>query len=430
MDYKNIAGEFLKKYQQHPDFISLKKGTEAMVEEMKKGLNNEPSSLMMIPTYLSTEGVVKLNEPAIAIDAGGSNLRIGLINFTKNGEEIEGLHKQKMLGTERALTNEEFIEELTQLILPYMEKTDKIGFCFSFPSEILPNKDGRVIKFNKNVNISGAENTILGEEIRACLKQHGITKDVGVVVLNDTVSTLLGGPNIPDPRMVDGQVGLILGTGTNTAYSENIREIKKLNMDSDGKMIINMESGGFDKFPLGEFDKRMDAASSTPGEHLFEKCVSGIYLGNLIAETVKQAAKEGLFSKDSKVEELPSFGMSVVDAFLRDPYGDNVIANACANEDDVEMMTTFIDYAIDRASKLVVINLAACIMKMDGGKKASAPARIVVEGSTFHKCYGYKERIEYYMQDFVVNTLQRHYLFTSGDDVNLAGSAIAAILNA
>ncbi len=429
MDFKKIAGEFLLKYQQHPDNISLKKGTEAMVEEMKKGLNNEPSSLMMIPTYLSTEGSVPFNEPALAIDAGGSNLRVSLVTFTKDGIVLDGLKKQKMFGTEKEMTNEEFIEELTQLILPHMEKTSDIGFCFSFPSEILPNKDGRVIGFNKDVKITGAKDTILGEEIKACLKKHGVNKDIDIVILNDTVSTLLGGPTIADPRMVDGQIGLILGTGTNTAYSENIREIKKLNCDKDGKMIINMESGGFDQFPLGEFDKRMDAKSSNPGEHKFEKCVSGIYLGNVITETLKQAALEGLFSEKNTIADLPSFGMSEVDKFLRAPYGDNMLAKACATEDDVEMMSTFIDYAIERAAKLVVINIAACIVKMDGGKKVSAPVRVMVEGSTFYKCYGYKERIEYYMQDYVVNTLHRHYSFVGGDDDNLAGSAIAAILN-
>ena len=122
--------------------------------------------------------------------------------------------------------------------------------------------------------------------------------------------------------------------------------------------------------------------------------------------------------------------MVEVDAFLRQPYGDNVIANTCATDDDRELMYTFIDRALDRGAKLVTVNMAALLEQMDGGKRMSAPCRIVVEGSTFHKCYSYRERIERYMKEFVNEQLGRYYIFTSGDDVNLAGSAGAALLNA
>ena len=143
-------------------------------------------------------------------------------------------------------------------------------------------------------------------------------------------------------------------------------------------MIINMEAGGFDKFPMGEFEKRMDKNSANPGDHELEKCISGVYLGNVIAYTIKQAAKEGLFSAHNRIAELPYFTMVEVDAFLRDPYGHNLLADACDNDDDVETMYCFIDQAIDRGAKLICGNLSACMIKMDGGKKRSTPVRIVV----------------------------------------------------
>ncbi len=419
---------FLRKYNQHPDIIDVAQITDNMVEEMNLGLQGKDSSLLMIPTYLTDEGNVPLDQPAIVIDAGGTNLRIGIVTFTTNGIVVDKLHKQKMLGIDRALTKDEFIEQMSDLIIPYLQYSNKIGFVFSFAFESLPNKDGKVIGLSKEVKID-CVGALLGQEIKDCLKKKGISQDVSIVLLNDTVSTLLGGPAVAEGHQFDGQIGLILGTGTNTAYPEKTAGIEKIDAGYDGKMIINMESGGFDKFPLGEFDQRLDAASVNPGQHLFEKCISGVYLGNIICETIRQAAKEGLFSDEAAISELPYFSMVEVDSFLRAPFGDNLLADSCASDEDREVLSIFIDRAMDRASKLVAINLAACIVKMDAGKEASRPCRIVVEGSTFHKCFQYKEKIDYYLKDYVNHQLGRYYYFTSGDDVNLAGSCQAALLN-
>ncbi|MBQ6654217.1 MAG: hypothetical protein IJM79_01680 [Erysipelotrichaceae bacterium] len=430
MDPKQRVREFLAAYRQLPEYVDLKKYTDSMLQQMQLGLDGEEASLMMIPTYLSSNGAARLGEPVIAIDAGGTNLRTALVCFDENGRmQVSDLAKQPMLGVESELTKDEFIEGICQLVMPLLEKTDKIGFCFSFPCEIQPDKDGKIIRFNKDVKISGSEGTMLGSEMKKWFREHGVEKEISIAILNDTVATLLGGPAIRDSRAVDGQIGLIVGTGSNTAYSENNEKITKAHLKEAGSMIINMESANFDRFEMGEFEKRMDQASGSPGVHPLEKCISGLYLGHVIGQTILQASKEGLFSAGNKIAELPEFSMSRVDAFMRDPYGDNLLANACGNEEDVEVMYQFIEQAMDRAARLITVNLAACIVKMDGGRKASAPARIVVEGTTILKGYSYFQRLDYFMRQFVTNELGRHYQFVTADDANLAGSAIAVLLN-
>ena len=431
MDFRSTVDTFLRKYDQHPDAINMSELTETFVAEMKAGLAGEPSSLMMIPTYLAADGKIPLGETAIAIDAGGTNLRTALVTFTADGIQVSDFTKRPMPGTQKTLTKDEFLAEMVSYLKPLVPKANKIGFCFSFPAEVQPDHDARVVMFCKEVNITGAENMMICREIADALKAAGIDIPVSFVLLNDTVATLLGGPNPGAGERMDGQIGLILGTGTNTAYVEQCANIRKLGAGFEtGSMIINAESGIFAKAPQGEFDRRMDAASVNPGDHLFEKMISGVYLGAVIRETVLQAAREGLFSAENRVLSLPEFSMVEVDAFLRAPFGDNVIANACATDDDRELMYTFIDRALDRGSKLVTVNMAALMEQMDAGRRMSAPCRIVVEGSTFHKCFSYRERIEHYMKAFVNEQLGRYYLFTSGDDVNLAGSAGAALLNA
>lgn len=428
MDYNTITDNFLMKHNQHPDQISIDEIVKLMLKDMEAGLNGEKSSLMMIPTYLTTSGNFHYDEPVVVIDAGGTNLRVAAVKFTEEGPEMLKIEKTKMLGRSEPLNKEQFFQQLVDLILPYLSYSKKIGFCFSFPAEILPNKDGRIIAFCKEVEITGCEGALIGEEIKKELRRRKLEDDISIVILNDTVSTLLGG-SIVDERALDGQIGLILGTGTNTAYVEKKENIKKLKQCPTDTMIINMESGIFNKVPQGDFDKIVDESSNNPTDHMFEKMISGVYLGNVICETIKQANKEGLFSKNNTIASLPEFTMHEVDRFLRAPFGDNLLANACLELKDKELLYHFIDKAIDRSSKLVTANIAADIIQMDGGKNMYAPVKVVMEGSTYHHCYSYKQKIDYYMRTYVNETLHRYYSFDSGDDVNLIGSAKAALIN-
>ena len=282
MNHREIVNNFLLKYNQHPDDIDIDSLTKTFVEEMRLGLAGKPSSLMMIPAYVSTKGEVPLNETVIAIDAGGTNLRIAHVTFTEEGIVIENLKKQRMLGVEKPLHISEFFSQLTDILMPYLDKSQKIGFCFSFAAEIQPDRDGKILEFSKEINIADCQGKLIFKELKKEIKKRGFEKEISGVILNDTVSTLLGGPAIKPSEKVDGQIGLILGTGTNTAYIEELKNITKLDLKSDGKMIINMESAGFNKVPQGKFDKIIDDNSADPRGHIFEKMISGIYLGNVI----------------------------------------------------------------------------------------------------------------------------------------------------
>lgn len=103
-----------------------------------------------------------------------------------------------------------------------------------------------------------------------------------VALANDTVGTLA------TRAYRDSQcyVGVIFGTGTNAAYIEKVSEIPKWKgQDKSGKMIINMEWGSFDDtkqhLPLTVYDLILDRESPNPGKQLYEKMISGMYLGEM-----------------------------------------------------------------------------------------------------------------------------------------------------
>jgi hexokinase len=85
-------------------------------------------------------------------------------------------------------------------------------------------------------------------------------------------------------------LGAIFGTGTNGAYIEKLSNIKKQLKgeydDSTGEMVVNTEWGSFDNqlnvLPNTPWDKKLDEESVNPGYQMFEKRVSGMFLGEIV----------------------------------------------------------------------------------------------------------------------------------------------------
>ena len=98
MNYLDTPECFLNKYNQHHSDISIDEIVKLMLIDMENGLKGKPSSLMMIPTYLSTTGQLPLNKPVVVIDAGGTNLRLAAVQFSGNGLDV--LKKARKEGIE------------------------------------------------------------------------------------------------------------------------------------------------------------------------------------------------------------------------------------------------------------------------------------------------------------------------------------------
>ena len=113
--------------------------------------------------------------------------------------------------------------------------------------------------------------------------------------MNDTVGTLVAYA-YSDPKTF---MGVILGTGTNAAYVEDIKQIIKWRGGDvpSGAMIVNMEWGGFDNerliLPLTKYDRQLDKESLFPGTQTFEKLVSGMYLGELVRLVLLDLIEQG-----------------------------------------------------------------------------------------------------------------------------------------
>ena len=218
---KGKVNEFLKKYEMDHEGIDIEKNCRVFMQEMVAGLEGKESSLKMIPTYISMDKEVTLEKPVIVMDAGGTNFRVAVVYFDKNKKPvIEDFKLYPMPGTKGEISKEEFFKAIAQYMEPVLNKSDKIGFCFSYPTEILPNRDGRLIQFCKEVQVKGVEGQLIGENLLNTIKKMGYGGKKSIVLLNDTVATLLGGKAAYPDRKFDSYIGFILGTGTNTCYIE------------------------------------------------------------------------------------------------------------------------------------------------------------------------------------------------------------------
>ena len=82
------ANEFIRKHKMEYTSIDVKNEMDTYIDEMKKGLCGEKSSLLMIPSYITLKSEVKREKPVICVDAGGTNLRVAVAKFSEDGSLI------------------------------------------------------------------------------------------------------------------------------------------------------------------------------------------------------------------------------------------------------------------------------------------------------------------------------------------------------
>ena len=166
-DVTKRVDAFLAEYGMDPARVDLDQCARAFQADMERGLRGDPEARMpMLPAYLAPEGDIPQDQPAIVI-AGGTNFRIGLVSLGARGPEIQDLRVFPMPGSQGPITWEEFVDQVSEAVLPLTGRSRRVGLCFSYAAEILPNGDGRVLRFSKQVQVEGSEGKELGRDLSA-----------------------------------------------------------------------------------------------------------------------------------------------------------------------------------------------------------------------------------------------------------------------
>ena len=402
----------------------------AFISEMEKGLRGDESSLRMIPTYVGVDGKVKPGDKAAVLDAGGTNFRSAIVSIPP---AIEDRHNQPMPGTSEEVGEDEFYEAFASELRRVAPKATakRYGWCFSYNADATPDLDARLNIWTKGIKAPAIVGQYVGKEL---LKRLG---GGSIAVVNDTVATLLAAKAVEGDRTYSSYLGFILGTGTNTAYVERNSNITKLSgLDPNGSMIINAESGSFNKVPQSRFDAAMDAKQADPGESRFEKMIAGGYLGSVGLEVFKAAAKAKLFSDRAAtaIGGLGSLATMDFDNFcagFRKEGRDNPLDTIFADADDARMARRLGIPVFERAAVYTAIHLAAFCIKSGEGAEASAPIAINADGSTYYKTRAipFDATVKRELDDMLVKRRNIHYeIVPQIDDAPMIGAAIAAML--
>lgn len=377
---------FFLKHGLDLDNLDLEAILASFSMDMTAGLRGEPSSLAMIPSYLSCDVKIPINKPVIVIDAGGTNLRVCTVTFDENGApKVDHFSKHPMPGTDKEVSGDEFFSLLASYVSPLLPFAENIGFCFSYPCEITPDCDGRLIHWSKQIKAPEVEGKLVGSELSKRLSPLGFKGKI--TVLNDTVATLIAGVSQGLKKNYSNYVGVILGTGTNTAtVIDNCKILKAPSLGS-GSMIINMETGNFARLPLSDIDEELHAGTMDPGRYKFEKQISGGYLGQLGLTALKIAAREGLFSNEAQkaILALSTLENKDFDDFCDAPYVNGPLNNLPLTDEDRRAIQEIGRTIYARAAKLSAANIAAGIIASGGGTDPLSPVCVNIDGSTYYK---------------------------------------------
>ncbi|GFY98386.1 hexokinase 1 [Actinidia rufa] len=286
----------------------LRQVADAMAVEMHAGLASEGGSkLKMIISFVDNLPTGDEKGLFYALDLGGTNFRVLRVQLggkdnrvAKQEFEEVSIPPHLMVGTSDALFDfiadalKKFVDTEGEDSHLSPGRQRELGFTFSFPVKQSSIAAGTLIKWTKGFSIEDAVGQDVVGELTKAMERVGLDMRVAALV-NDTIGTLAGG-RYDNPDVI---AAVILGTGTNAAYVERAHAIPKWHglLPKSGDMVINMEWGNFrsSHLPLTEFDQAMDVESLNPGEQIFEKVISGMYLGEILRRVLCSMAEEAAF---------------------------------------------------------------------------------------------------------------------------------------
>lgn len=288
--------------------------------------------------------------------------------------------------------------------------------------------------------------------LQDCIDAKGLKITVNSLI-NDTVGTLLA-TTYKHPGC---EIGIIFGTGTNCAYLEDQASITKIkptaaNFKSPtNQQLINTEWGAFGNksgaLPANDYDRRLDQKSSQPGNQLYEKMVSGLYVSELTRIVIHDLAHRGdLFAGGSKKaktdQELgdlaikerldgammgafegdASTNLDVIEQHFKSHY------NLGTSLGDRETIKHICQLISARAARLSAVGIAALIKKRE---LLAKPNQIIVgiDGSLFNKYPNFRKHLEGALNEiFDAATVTAKISLINAEDGSGVGGAIAAYL--
>ncbi|CAD5209712.1 unnamed protein product [Bursaphelenchus xylophilus] len=451
ISHSELVQEECKAFELSDD--TLRTIMDLMDKSFDEGLHPDTAAeaaVKMLPSFVRAVPNGTESGDFLALDLGGTNFRVLLIRLEGSQSEMTSkifrVPEHIMKGTGEAL-----FDHIADCLARFMEEHNlkdavklPLGFTFSFPCRQEGLTCAKLVTWTKGFKASG----VIGQDVvqmlrEACIRRGDIDIDV-VAVLNDTTGTMMACAFKENTC----NVGIICGTGSNACYMEKISRIKKLdgllNPQEDGlpdEMCVNTEWGGFGddgkmEFIRTRYDKTLDSMTINPGKQLYEKMISGMYLGELVRVVLEVLAKEGhLFNGDDDAISIkgcfPTKFVSEIEAemqsddeaqfvktqnILEEIGIANVTPTDCAN-------VAYVCSAVStRAAHICAAGIAAILRRM---KKPYVT--VGVDGSVYRFHPTFPELLDKKIEEILNDDTLDYQLMLSEDGSGRGAALVAAV---
>lgn len=422
---------------------------EAFKDTLELGLSKHGQVVPMIPTYVFGWPTGKERGSYLAVDLGGTNLRVCLVTLQGEGKFEITQSKYRLTEEQKQEDGQKLFDFCGECLKSFVDSSIEsgtiekgtllpLGFTFSYPCSQDKIDHGELIRWTKGFGAPNTEGHNVVAMFRKSLEKHNVPAQV-VALTCDTTGTLIASHYV-NPAT---KIACIFGTGCNAAYMERVGDIPKmagLNIDPEAQIAINCEWGAFDSFehehlPRSKYDIAIDEQSNKPGEQAFEKLISGRYLGEILRLIICELIDEGvvfLGQNTYKIEIPYSFDTAFLSLMESDQTDELLMAigiftHFFALETTLAERQFFRALARlvgRRAARLSACGIASIVSKMGYLDEGCA---VGADGSLYNKYPGFADRIHEGLQD-IFGERGRNVVTYHAEDGSGIGSAIVAAM--
>ncbi|KAA1066628.1 hexokinase A, variant 2 [Puccinia graminis f. sp. tritici] len=424
---------------------------EAFIDTLEAGLKEDGQCVPMIPTFVFGWPTGKEVGPYLAVDLGGTNLRVCHVELQGDGrfEITQAKYKltdeQKQQEGEKLFdfcaeclskfVNDQYVDDDGNLLL---DADIPLGFTFSYPCTQKKIDHGELIRWTKGFGNPNVEGHDVGEIFSKSLKKFNVPVKL-TAVINDTTGTLIASSYV-DPAT---RIGVIFGTGCNAAYMEkvaNIPKIASLGLPPDAEMAINCEWGAFDSgthehLPRTKYDLVIDETSNKPGEQAFEKMIAGLYLGEVFRLIVVEMIEEGILflgQNTYKMEKSYCFDTAFLSLIESDPTEELLTVTGLFTHffgldttiSERQFFRRLAELIGTRSARLSACGIAAIVSKMG---MVETGCGVATDGSLYNKYPQFPQRLHEALVD-IFGEKGRLIKTYHAEDGSGVGSAIIAAM--
>lgn len=426
---------------------------EAFKETLELGLQKPKQIVPMIPTYVFGWPSGKETGDFLAVDLGGTNLRVCLVTLQGEGKFEITQSKYRLTEDQKQDDGQKLFDFCAECLKTFIDnhltnengvldlkpgETLPLGFTFSYPCAQERIDHGELIRWTKGFGAPNTEGRDVADMFRKSLAKINLPITL-TALINDTTGTLIASHYV-NPST---KIACIFGTGCNAAYMEHVSDIEKIKdlaIDPAAEMGINCEWGAFDSFdhehlPRTKFDAIVDDTSNKPGEQAFEKLISGRYLGEILRLVICELIDEGVLflgQNTYKVENAYVFDTAFLSLMESDPTDEllmiiGIFTHFFALETTLAERQFFRALAKligRRAARLSACGIAAIVSKMGYLEDGCA---VGADGSLYNKYPGFADRVHEGLQD-IFGDKGRNIVTHHAEDGSGVGSAIIAAM--